>query len=114
MPKVLCTLPNASEEIGGIKFEKHANGMLSEDVSDEQAARLASIPGYQLVGAPSKSTGPDSNEKATEKAALLERAEAVKLSVKANWSLERLKNEVEAAEKEDAEAKAKAAAGAAQ
>ena len=110
MPKVLCTLPNASEDIGGIKFEKHANGMLSEDVSDEQAARLASIPGYELVGSPSKPAPTDADSYA-EKTALLARAEAVKLTVKGNWGLERLKTEVEAAEKEDAEAKAKAAAG---
>ena len=51
MPKVLCSLPNASQEINGVKFTQHAHGMLSEDVSDEFAASFASIPGYTVVGA---------------------------------------------------------------
>ena len=107
MPKVLCTLPNASEEISGVKFSEHANGMLSEDVSDDVAAAFASIPGYTVVGAePAGGAAADA-----EKADLLARAEAVGFKVKASWSVERLKTEVEAAEAAHAEAaKAKAAA----
>ena len=107
MPKVLCTLPNASEEINGIKFETHANGMLSEDVSDEVAAELSTIPGYQVVG----SKAPADPDKAAERAALVDRAEAVGLKVKGTWSNERLQTEVEAAEQaaQEAEAAKKAA-----
>lgn len=107
MPKLLCTLPNASEEISGIKFVTHAAGMLSEDVSDEQAAKFASIPGYEIVGATQpKELSADDEAKAAERAGLVERAEAVGLRVKGNWSIERLRTEVETAEK------AKAAEGA--
>lgn len=48
MPKVICTLPNASESINGIKFVSHKQGMISEDVSEEEAKSLTSIPGYHL------------------------------------------------------------------
>lgn len=53
--KVLCKLPNAAEIISGVKFSpvKDEDGkviaMESEDVSDDQAAAFASIPGYELV-----------------------------------------------------------------
>lgn len=112
MPKVLCTLPNASEEIGGIKFFAHAKGMLSEDLSDEQATRLASIQGYEIVGGKAPDAGDDGADKDAERADLLARAEAIGFKVKGNWSLERLKTEVEAAEKAQAEAAAAAAAAA--
>jgi len=109
MPKVLCTLPNASTEISGVKFVSHAKGMLSEDVADDVAASFTAIPGYELVGA---GKGPD-DDGADEKAALLARAEAVKLDVKGNWGAPRLKAEVEKAEAEAAaEAAKKSAAGA--
>lgn len=112
MPKLLCTLPNASEEISGIKFVSHAAGMLSEDVSDEQAAKFASIPGYEIVGATQpkdlKDPSADDEAKAAERAVLVERADAAGLRVKGNWSIERLRTEVETAEK------AKAAEGAEQ
>lgn len=114
MPKVLCTLPNAADEISGIKFSAHEKGMLSEEISDEQAKRLASIPGYMLVGAaPQKpASNPDGDAaKDAEKAELLKRAEAVELKVKNNWSLERLRTEVEQAEKAAADKKAADAAG---
>lgn len=104
MPKVLCVLPNASEEIGGIKFTQHANGMLSEDISDEQAHRLASIPGYELVGekAPAK---PADEEAKAERSALEAKAAELGVAVKGNWGNDRLKAEIERAEK------AKAAGG---
>ena len=49
MARVICSLPNASEEIDDIKFEAIEGGMLSEDISDELAARFASIDGYKLA-----------------------------------------------------------------
>lgn len=58
MAKVICALPNASGNINGVTFTPHPDGpgkdgilpMVSEDISDEQAAAFASIPGYTLVG----------------------------------------------------------------
>lgn len=114
MPKVLCTLPNASEEISGVKFVSHANGMLSEDISEEVAADFASIPGYEIVGAEPKAPVVDDAAKA-ERAELVVKAESLGLKVKGNWSIERLTSEVNAAAEakaaaEAAEAEAKAAA----
>lgn len=96
MPKVLCTLPNASEEISGVKFSAHAKGMVSEDVSDETAAYFAAIGGYEIIGAKSSET--ETNDGDDEKAALLARAEAIQFKTKASWSVERLRTEVENAE----------------
>lgn len=97
MPKVLCTLPNASDEIRGVKFVTHAAGMLSEDISDEQAEVFASIPGYEIVG--TKSPAPTGDDKAAERAELLAKAEALGMRVKGNWSNERLSIEIQTAEK---------------
>lgn len=47
--RVLCTLPNASTQIGGIKFEPTEGGMLSEPLDEAQAKRLCGIPGYSLA-----------------------------------------------------------------
>ena len=114
MPKVLCTLQNASDEISGVKFVSHANGMLSEDISEEVAADFASIPGYEIVGAEPKAPVVDDAAKA-ERAELVVKAESLGLKVKGNWSIERLTSEVNAAAEakaaaEAAEAEAKAAA----
>lgn len=47
--KVLCTLPNASEKINGIRFVAHALlGMISEEVDADVAKTLASIKGYEI------------------------------------------------------------------
>lgn len=46
MPKVICTLPNAAAEINGVKFTPAEGGMLSDEVSAEQAESFLSIPGY--------------------------------------------------------------------
>ena len=49
MSKIKCTLPNASTEISGVKFESVGGAMLSEDVSDDVALNFSSIPGYTVV-----------------------------------------------------------------
>lgn len=100
MPKVLCTLPNASEEISGVKFVSHAKGMLSEEIDDEAAAVFASIPGYEIVGEVKKPAAatPEDEAKAAERAALVDKAEALGLKVKGNWSTERLASEIQSAE----------------
>lgn len=102
MPKVLCTLPNASEEINGVKFVTHAKGMLSEEIDDEQAAHFTSIPGYELVGsAPAASTSADDqvDPAKEEKAELAAKLAALGVTVKSNWGVDRLKAEIEKAEK---------------
>ena len=52
MPKVLCTLPNASDNINGIKFSPTEGGMLSDEIDQETADNFASIDGYEIVGQP--------------------------------------------------------------
>lgn len=51
MPKIHCTLPNASHSINGIEFVDHEDGgVISKDsVSDDAAAVFAAIRGYALV-----------------------------------------------------------------
>ena len=49
MARVICNLPNAAEEISGVRFVASEGGMVSEDISDAQAAYFASIPGYVLI-----------------------------------------------------------------
>lgn len=45
--KIICTLPNASDLINGVKFAPHEDGtVISEDVSSEVAANFLEIPGY--------------------------------------------------------------------
>lgn len=57
--KVLCTLPNASGSINGITFSRIASGhLLSQDLSDEQAKRFLSIPGYLLYKEPEAKVEP--------------------------------------------------------
>lgn len=114
MPKVLCTLVNASDFISGVKFVTHAAGMLSEEVSDEVAEGFTAIPGYELVGDKKPSNEEAEAAAAAEaakeaaRAELVARAAAVDLKVKANWSLGRLTAEVESAEEKAAAAKAAA------
>lgn len=117
MAKVICKLPNASEEISGVKFKAHPDGagMVSEDISDEQAAHFASIPGYELVGvkkaaAPAgKSVDELEQERQEEEARqtaaaelenLRARAKELGVEVKGNWKADRLRAEIEKAEKD--------------
>lgn len=52
MVRVLCTLENASENIGGVPYTRTDDGMLSDDMDPESAAVLATIPGYSVVEPP--------------------------------------------------------------
>ena len=45
---VLCTLPNASEEINGVKFEKCIDGMIARNVPEDAAIRMSAIDGYSV------------------------------------------------------------------
>ena len=49
MPKVICSLPNASEFINGVRFVTHKLGMISEEVEQEVADFFARITGYSLA-----------------------------------------------------------------
>lgn len=49
MAKVICTLPNASTEINGVKFSESKEGMISEEITDAQAGEFTAINGYALV-----------------------------------------------------------------
>jgi len=49
MPRVICDLPNAADEISGVKFHPlEDGGRISDEMSQEMAERFASIPGYSL------------------------------------------------------------------
>lgn len=55
MVQVLCTRPNAGEEISGVKFSLHKDaagvpvGMISEEITVAQAENFLEVPGYELV-----------------------------------------------------------------
>lgn len=51
MPRVICTLPNASTNISGVEFSALdlVGGMISEEIDEAVAARFASINGYRLA-----------------------------------------------------------------
>lgn len=49
MPKVICTLPNASNSINGHDFEDHPDGKISADLPEEVAANFATIDGYKIA-----------------------------------------------------------------
>lgn len=49
MPRVICDLPNASDEISGVKFHPlEEGGKISDEISVEQAEVFSSIPGYTI------------------------------------------------------------------
>jgi hypothetical protein len=98
MAQVICKLPNASEEISGVKFTAHDGGMLSEEISDEQAARFASIPGYALVGA-KPAQAPAEPAVDSELATLAARAAELGVQADPRWKAARLKAEIDKAER---------------
>jgi hypothetical protein len=51
MFRVFCELPNASELISGVKFERLEDGRLvSEEIEEEIALAFATIRGYRVAG----------------------------------------------------------------
>lgn len=46
--RVICTRPNAAELISGVRFTQTDGGMLSDELSEEQAKAFAEIPGYAI------------------------------------------------------------------
>lgn len=107
MPKVKCTLPNAANEINGVKFVSHASGgMVSEEISEEQAANFAAIPGYALFDAKAASNSGAPALTEEDVAKLRARAEELKVPNAKQLGVKRLQDEVAAAEKAAAEAAA--------
>lgn len=49
MPRVICELPNASDEISGVKFHPlEEGGRISDEIDQNTAELFASIPGYVI------------------------------------------------------------------
>lgn len=48
MPRIICTLPNASTEINGHKFEPVEGGVVSGELSQEVVDTFLEISGYAL------------------------------------------------------------------
>jgi hypothetical protein len=70
MKKITCTLPNASEEISGVKFAKVDNAAVAEGVDDAVAAQFDGITGYTVED--DAGTGQKAPTKAELKAAKAE------------------------------------------
>ena len=49
MARVICSLPNASDFINGVRFVSHKAGVISEEINDETAAAFAQIKGYVVA-----------------------------------------------------------------
>lgn len=106
MPKVLCTLENASQEISGVKFEQTEDGMLSEDVSDETAAYFCQINGYALKDDGAAAARDAAAAEADDLAALTARAAELGIEVKSTRKAARLTAEIKRAEEAKAAADA--------
>lgn len=65
MVRVLCTLPNAGDEISGVRFEPGPNGMLSEPVTPEVAALFLRVDGYRVSPEPDQIVSPVSEQRRT-------------------------------------------------
>lgn len=107
--KVICTLPNASELISGVKF-KHVPdvGMVSADIDEETAEAFLEIPGYELAEAEKRA--PKAVEKPATAPAPKQPTKAEKAAAEKAEAAEKAKAEAEAEEKAKAEAEEKAAA----
>jgi uncharacterized protein YunC (DUF1805 family) len=105
MAKVICKLPNASEEISGVKFESTIDGigMISEEISDEQAASFMRTAGYALADAPD-----------AEMVALTAQATELGIKIDSRWKAARLTAEIAKATQAAEDAAAAGAGGAGQ
>lgn len=138
MPRVICTRPNASDLINGVRFEPHENGVISEQISEEEAQKFLRIPGYQLADVQSAQVAQQPTQASvvegrvdqvvpTQRPAkpdadgdgdvddddleiLRERARSLGIKVNPRWKHERLTAEIEKVEeaKKDADAAANA------
>lgn len=77
MKTVICTLPNASENINGIAFERGADGGVQARMSAAEAAQFEGIPGYAITdGAGAEAGGAPVKSKASPPAPGAARARA--------------------------------------
>lgn len=67
MKRIICSLPNASTRINGIKFEDDHGQKVSEPVSAEVADQFSGIPGYEIVDIDDNDDDDDGHAKATAK-----------------------------------------------
>lgn len=108
MPRIICDLPNASEEINGVRFAPDGPGgaMRSAVVDEATAAAFLAIPGYRA--------DPDTDEAARERQAESERlaAAADEAATAARAELERAAAERRAAARARAPRSADAGAAA--
>ena len=102
MPKIICTLANASTEINGIAFVPHDDGIgviSADDVKEPAYSLLLSIPGYIADGVsdtepPKVEPEPVKKETAAErKARLKAEQEAEDAAAAEKAEAERLANE---------------------
>lgn len=114
MPKIICTLPNASDEISGVKFSRlNGDQLISEDISADQAELFLSIPGYFAEGdapevdEPKQAAAQPKQETAAQRKARLKQEEADALKAEQD----RLAAEQERIDAEKAAAAAESAAG---
>lgn len=103
MPRVICTRENASELISGVRFEPHEYGMISEEISEDQAQSFLRVPGYYLEesgssGGKKSDTRSGGCEADGELEVLRAKAEALGIKVNPRWKHERLNAEIERAE----------------
>jgi len=54
MARVIYTLPLPGGEIDGIRFTEDRGQLVSDEISDEAAARLATLHGFQAIAVPAK------------------------------------------------------------
>lgn len=74
MPRVICTLENAGDEISGVKFHPlEDGGKVSDEISAEQAELFLSISGYESfdgeVEEPKPAAPPPTSRKSAPKKA---------------------------------------------
>ena len=88
MARVTCKIPGTAGEtiINGVKFEPLEDHIISEEISDAQAAYFTGILGYALAVSED-----------TELAALTEQAVALGIKVDTRWKAQRLTAEIEKA-----------------
>lgn len=104
MVQVLCTRPNAAEEISGVKFEAVEGGMLSEEIDQDTADMFLEVGGYEIHG--DKTDGSEGDGKSADsdgdgyvsKAELIEQAKALGINVAKSWSMTKIAEEIAAAQ----------------
>lgn len=106
MPKkVTCTLPNAGEEISGVKFAAIDGAVVAEGLSDEDAALFDGIPGYTVEDEDGDNKPiTAAQKKAAAAKAAAEEAEAAAAKAKANEEA-KAKGAAETSEKTETNAK---------